>query len=176
MNPRKSKLLVVDASIVSRNEYPVSKQCRELLYAILEICHRVILTPEIKEEWDLHQMQFVRQWRRRMMAKKKLVIQSSSSLAALKDKITKVEKDPTKLEAMMKDSHLIEASLRANKIILSLDDSARDAFSSISIKIKEIKSILWLNPKHECDDTINQWLEDGAVIIDRWTLAHNIKE
>jgi hypothetical protein len=48
-----SKLLVIDASIARscgapNATFPTSKNCRDFLNAVLTICHRMVLTDDIK--------------------------------------------------------------------------------------------------------------------------------
>jgi len=173
MNPQKSKLLVIDASIVGQNEYPTSKQCRDLLNAILDICHKVIITPKISEEWKAHELRFIKRWRRRMDARKKIIIKNPSAKDRLKKKINRQPYDPVTLEAILKDFRLIEASLDSDKIIISLDDTARDYYADLSTHIAEIQSILWLNPAQESFEALFDWLQRGAKPLKKWTLGYH---
>ncbi len=55
----RSRLLVVDASIASAagdvSTHPTSRRCRDFLLAIREICHQIVMTAPIQQEWDKHQ-------------------------------------------------------------------------------------------------------------------------
>ncbi len=76
--PRKLlRRLVIDADVArsagcQEAIYPTSKYCRYFLEEVLEICHCVIMSVAIAEEWDRHHSGFARTWRRRMVASKKL--------------------------------------------------------------------------------------------------------
>ena len=64
-----SKRLVIDASVAryagdEGANYPKSVHCRQFLFPVLDICHQVVMTPSIKEEWDKHQSKFALTWRR----------------------------------------------------------------------------------------------------------------
>ncbi|MGA9382780.1 MAG: hypothetical protein WBV73_28800 [Phormidium sp.] len=64
-----SKLLVIDASVAraaggESAKSPTSKYCRDFLLAVLDISHRVVMTPDIRKEWDKHQSSFARTWLR----------------------------------------------------------------------------------------------------------------
>jgi hypothetical protein len=72
-----SRRLVIDASVARSSggeaaTYPTSKHCRDFLKATLKICHRVVMTPDIMEEWRAHQSGFARRWRVSMEARKKV--------------------------------------------------------------------------------------------------------
>jgi len=52
-----SRRIVVDASVArsaGETSHLDSVLCREFLQAMLKICHRVVLTPEIEREWRKH--------------------------------------------------------------------------------------------------------------------------
>lgn len=172
MNPQKSKLLVIDASIVGQNEYPASKQCRDLLNSVLEICHKIIITPDISEEWKAHELRFIKRWRRQMDARKKIIVRNPVSKDQLKKKIKRQLYDADTLDAILKDFRLIEASLCADKVIISLDDTARQYYSDLSVHIGEFKTILWINPTQETIEEMNRWLEQGAEPWEKWTLGY----
>ncbi len=58
-----SRLLVVDASVArsaGETENPVSSCCRNALFAILTICHHVVMTEAIQSEWNRHMSRFMR--------------------------------------------------------------------------------------------------------------------
>jgi hypothetical protein len=67
---------VIDASIAHAagevSMHPTSRNCREFLQAVLVICHRMVLTPRIQQEWSKHESRFARTWRKSMMARKKI--------------------------------------------------------------------------------------------------------
>ena len=78
-------------------------------------------------------------------------------------KIGQEEMSGAIFEIMLKDCHLLETALdkSAGKIVLSLDDSVRFHFKMVSIQIKDIRSIVWVNPGQPEDGAI-AWLEAGA--------------
>jgi hypothetical protein len=52
--------LVIDASVARSSgdqgaTYPTSVNCRDFLLAVLNICHQLVMTQDIKAEWDKHQ-------------------------------------------------------------------------------------------------------------------------
>jgi hypothetical protein len=68
-------------------------------------------------------------------------------------------------EAMLKDVHLIEAALAADKIVASLDDEARRLFN-----VAELSTVVWVNPVAHHEDCLT-WLADGAEPVERWLLS-----
>ena len=42
--------------------HPTPKHCRDFLESVRVICHRVVMSKEIKEEWDEHKSNFTRTW------------------------------------------------------------------------------------------------------------------
>jgi hypothetical protein len=70
-----SKLLVIDASVAHAagwSDHPDSSAGRHFLRAVLDVCHQMVLTPEVAEEWRRHQSKYTRTWRTEMYARKKV--------------------------------------------------------------------------------------------------------
>ena len=87
--------------------HPTSRNCREFLQAVLAICHRMVLTPPIQEEWNRHQSRFARTWRKSMMARKEnRARQASASDHSLREAIANVVSDESVAEIIEKDRHL----------------------------------------------------------------------
>jgi hypothetical protein len=73
-----SKRLLIAASVAryAGNEganYRKSVHCRQFLFPVLDICHQVVMTPSIQEEWDKHQSKFALTWRRQTNGSKEKV-------------------------------------------------------------------------------------------------------
>jgi hypothetical protein len=98
-----------------------------------------------------------------MYARKKIVILVAPANPGLRLRLTEgrglIERD-----AILKDVHLIEAALRADRIVASLDDTARAMFH-----IAELNVITWVNPVSETT-RIRAWLEAGAPPVEEWKL------
>ena len=58
----------------TRRSIPRPSNCCEFLQAVLDVCHRMVLTAPIREEWNKHQSRFARTWRVSMMARKKIEV------------------------------------------------------------------------------------------------------
>ncbi len=169
MKNKQSKRLVIDASIAQAagtTEHPSSKLSRECLSAVLHICHKVVVTPAISEEWNKHQSLFAKKWLRNMIAKKKMVIGvnlTDGEKKQLHDNIEEFGKSTNQVNAMIKDVHLLEAALATDGIVISSDEKVRELFNDLSEPVVSLKQITWVNPTHPDEQTI-EWLENGANV------------
>src|ERR1700733_12490318 len=132
-----SRRLVIDASVASaagQTMAPASRRCREFLQAVLRISHRAAMTPLLREEWKRHQSLFARAWLAEMTSKGKV------------EATPDVQNDQLRTEApgtrsAQKDLHLIEAALATDKIVVSLDDTARGELS-----VPAAAEVMWVHP------------------------------
>jgi hypothetical protein len=166
MPSKTSKRLIIDASIAHASGgksavHPTSKRCRDFLLATLKVCHQAVLTPELQEEWDRHQSSFARLWRQSMVARRKLYIADVSPNDRLRDKIIRAAAIAKHREAMLKDTHLIEAAIATDRIIVSLDETVRVLFKVASQRVGELRVIMWANPDQP-EERCVIWLEAGA--------------
>lgn len=174
-----SKLLVIDASVAraagGESAIGKSKDCRDFLLAVLDISHRVVMTRDIRKEWDKHQSNFAQTWLRTMVAKKKLVYRND---IVINDELWKGVEDFTEFdnqrEAMIKDLLLIEAALVTDKIIVSLDEIVRKLFDRAAEQVEELRNIVWVNPAKPEEQVIS-WLESGAAAELERMLGFHIK-
>jgi len=164
-----SKRLVIDTDIMravsetdsARGTDPRPKCCRDLLLAVFRICHAVVVTPEIAQEWDRNQSRFGATWRVSMSRRKgKTYRVQVVDDAALSARIERFAPSDKALEAVKKDMLLISAALVADGIIVSLDETARQAFNAIAPHVGELRGVTWVNP--ELDAQTVPWLEGGA--------------
>ena len=151
-----SRLLVIDASVLRSAGQAIghSAHCSSILGNILDICHRAILSPEIKSEWDKHHSRLAVKWRGSMIARKKLlnidlVTEANVSIRSKISELTGIsDKDRVALE---KDAHIIDAALRASKIIVTGDVRLR----ALVHKWLGLKEIEWL-VVHQDDSMIQR--------------------
>ncbi|HBE19236.1 MAG TPA: hypothetical protein DEG17_14545 [Cyanobacteria bacterium UBA11149] len=163
-----SKCLVIDASVAhaaggEKAIYPTSVYCRDFLKAVLDICHKFVMTPDIREEWNNHQSQFARKWRSQMVAKGKFEFLDVSVNQELWDKIDAIAATDKQRRDMFKDLRLIEAAIATDKTVISLDDNtARKLFSRAATEVDELKDIVWVNPTKVEEEKPIEWLKNGA--------------
>jgi len=180
MAARKSKRLVIDASVARAAggedaSHPTSKHCRDFLEAIRRICHQIVITPEIGEEWKRHQSKFARQWLVSMTAKKKARRLGNVTDNGLRDKVERsiVEMKENDREAIRKDFRLIEAAIATDRIVISLDETARALFAAAVRSVGKLKNIVWVNPSRPGEELI-LWLANGAKPEKRRLLGFRI--
>jgi predicted nucleic acid-binding protein len=139
------RLLVVDASVVrsaGESEHPQSSACRRCLLAIRDICHRVAVTPDIREEWRRHMSRFSRTWRHSMAARRKPLVH----VAPAHVPIDMTTYSDAARAAIKKDLCLLEAALAADRVIVTRDDSLREALSGRPDGMVLLQSVRWINP------------------------------
>jgi PAS domain-containing protein len=174
-----SKVLVVDTDVVlhaSARREPLprpSRECRHLLMEILEVCHRAILTPALKEEYHRRRSPFLRRWRRWMHGPKKLVMRHVLANQNLRRRVLRSVPPRCDPEEVLKDMPLIEAALAADGTIVSCDRPARDAFGGAAREVRELREIVWVNPADVGEEALTAWLEEGAPPRDEWTLGYS---
>jgi hypothetical protein len=162
------KELVIDASVAQAagwGEHPDSSGSRHFLRAVLEIAHRMVLTPPLVTEWHRHQSKFTREWRKSMHARRKVRMLDAQENAGLRARTLGPDIDEPLRQIRLKDLPLIEAALRTDEIVVSLDEQARAAF-----QIRELSTITWVNPVREREQ-MKGWLEEGAEPVDQWRLG-----
>jgi hypothetical protein len=101
-----------------------------------------------------------------MYTRKKLVFLQVQRNPALRLRLT-FGHGPLEREAILKDAHLIEAALSADRIVASLDETARTLFQTTELNV-----VTWVNPVSE-RARIKAWLEEGAPPVDEWKLGHH---
>ncbi|MDY6805348.1 MAG: hypothetical protein SXA11_16275 [Cyanobacteriota bacterium] len=168
-----SKRLVIDASVARAagdKDAPTSQNCRDFLTAVKDICHQLVMTPEIKKEWDKHQSTFTQRWRSSMVAKKKLVYQDIAVDNDLWNLIKKYSETEKQQKAMEKDLLLIEAAIATDKIVVSLDETVKELFAKATAEIEVLKQVAWVNPDVGEEEAI-AWLKNGADIESKYLLG-----
>ncbi|HEX7180520.1 MAG TPA: hypothetical protein VF756_01660 [Thermoanaerobaculia bacterium] len=63
--------------------------------------------------------------------------------------------------ALEEDAHLVEAALRADRIVISRDEQVRALFRIACLSLREIQDVLWANPESE-DEKVVAWVQRGA--------------
>lgn len=176
MKNARSKKLVIDASVARASggegaTHPTSVITRNFLQAVLTICHKAVMTPAIRDEWNQHQSGYARTWRRSMMARRKLILLDVEERQDVRQPVELEDITPEQKNAMLKDCHLIEAAITTDKQIVSLDDTARKLFVGLSHRVADIQDVMWINPVADTEPVM-AWLEGGQEDA-RWKLVHN---
>lgn len=158
--------LVVNASVARAAGgewaiFPTSRNCRDFLAEIINLGHFVIMTTEIRKEWNKHCSLYSLSWLAAMTKRKKSIFLANVENDGLRQKIITNAPDDGSRNAMIKDIILIEAAMYADNTIASLDETVQKKYKGISIKVTEIGQIVWVNPDKE-DETPIIWLRQGA--------------
>ena len=144
--------MVVDASVAraaGRTDHNRSRACREFLRWVLEYCHQLAINADVDKEWRKHQSNFARQWRVAMVQKDKVKDLGHQDCSTLKNRIQALELNKPSLRAMQKDAFLIVAAQAADRVIVSVDNVARDLFEKHAKQLKTPLGIKWRNPEEE---------------------------
>lgn len=128
--------------------------------AMLDICHRVVRTDAIGEEWKRHRSKFFRGWLVNMYGRKKVDWIQSPELG-LQTKLSNAFANPLDRATAMKDVHLLDAAIATRSPIVSHDDTSRLLFASACTKVPELQGIVWIDPCAMQDAGL-EWLERGA--------------
>jgi hypothetical protein len=96
-----------------------------------------------------------------MTAKKKIVTATVDADSRIRTAIERAIGDAISSDEILKDIALVEAALETDKIIISLDENARHAFSELAQQIPELRTIVWINPANPSEQAI-AWLQQGA--------------
>ena len=165
---KNTKRLVIDTDIaqaVGTKNDPRSRGSLLTFRAVLNLCHQVVLTDAIDEEWARHTARtrefnawYIDMRRRKdKVARLKQVINDELRLS-----VEALDFAPTVIADMMKDIHLLEAALAADKIILSSNDRERRRFKAAADEIEIIQEVIWVNPIIT-DENVIDWLGKGAI-------------
>ena len=125
MANKNSKRLVIDTSIArsaggENAVHPESKDCRDFLLAVLSICHKIVVNPEMKAEWYKHESIFFRKWRVQIIAKRNFIYvdKEDKNFLEIKTQIESLAKTYENREAMEKDCFLLELALAHDNIVV----------------------------------------------------------
>lgn len=166
MPKQNSKRLVIDASVAKAAGgidavHPQPKSCRDFLIEVRECEHQLVMTGEIRMEWNKHQSRFAQEWRSSMVARKQFAFVQDAALPDLTPQIDSLSATDKQLNAMRKDSLLAECAIVSDRTVAALDDTVRRLFAEATSTIIELKQIVWVNPSN-ADEASLTWLQNGA--------------
>ena len=168
MQSRDLKRLVVNASVARaaggvEATALVSVNCTEFLETLRDECsHRVVMTPELSEEWEENQSKFAATWLRSMIARKRFNYVEPPVNQALHNEIEGTATSENEIKDMQKDVHLLEAARATDQTIISLDETVRGLFARATQHVGEIRDIVWVNPERMEEEGPIEWLKNGA--------------
>lgn len=169
MPRKKAKRLVIDADTAraagtAQATHPTAKNCHDFLLRMLTTTsHLLVMTPEIRDEWNKHQSKYARIWLSRMIAKRRFLFVQAEHYPDLCQRAEEAAQSDKQRYAIFKDFHLVEAALATDQRIVSLDQIMRGLLSrAVTEKgVKELQVIIWVNPDKPEEEAI-AWLQNGA--------------
>jgi hypothetical protein len=183
---RLSRRLVIDASVArsaTMSQDETSTACREFLQAVLDVCHRAVLTADVYREWDYNALRirtksderrtrFLVDWMFAMSRKKrgKILRARVDRDEALRAKINRLGLPGNARHEITEDLHLVEAAPASDRIVVSRDDSVRDLLRGIAGGCPEFAKVLWCNPVELGEEGV-EWLRTGARVVKAWQLG-----
>lgn len=167
--------LVIDANVAraaggEAANYPTSKLTRDCLQAVLGNSHELVMSPEITAEWNTHQSGFARRWRLSMTARRRIRRIESQFNAQLRIRLRAATNTAGEWDELEKDCILIEAALSSDRAIISLDDTARELFRVRSVRVGEIREVIWVNPAR-AEELVIEWIAAGCALANERTLG-----
>jgi len=182
-----SKRLVIDTSVLRaasgvETSSEDAASCGHFLEAVLEICHRVVRSEAIKSEWkkgrperpwNLYMSRYSRKWFLLMTSKRKVhKIEEETYSQDVRDNLEESQDTDSQKKAVLKDAFLVEAALKTDLIIVSLDEKLKELLKRSIPAISDVKTILWVNPTRKTVSLL-EWLEAGAPFEKKWTVGYD---
>ena len=134
--------------------------CEEFLRSILDICHSVVVTESIEDEWNAHRSRWALRWRSAMESRSKIQFRSASEDNALRSLVRTAVSSQSVAQDLEKDARLLEACRQGDLIVASADCEARRGFARCASDIGWLGRVVWVNPR--TDASLVNWLERGA--------------
>lgn len=135
--------------------------CERFLESVREICHQVVVTGPIEEEWDNHSSRWALIWRREMEDSKKLLTPEVCQDPELRTEVRALVASSSQITTYLEDdAHLVEACREGDLIVASGDKRARRGFASCVSSVDWLGEIVWVNPA--TDSSLVDWLKRGA--------------
>ena len=81
-------------------------------------------------------------------------------------------KGTSEQQGMLKDAHLIEAAVDADRRVISCDDTVRRLYRRVAPKVDDLREIVWVNPTKTAGEKPIPWLRGGAPAEPRRMLGY----
>jgi hypothetical protein len=163
----RSQLIVVDADVAQAcgdSDRQPAPQVLRTLQAILSICHRVLVPPELDAEWAKHARhnRAFQRWRVQMAGRRKIIKRPLRELALTARQLARFAGNEGEEQQVRKDAHLVSTALEQDTPVISLDDRMRRFLVRCLPDMPRLAGITWVNPLHPEEEVI-LWLERGAL-------------
>ncbi|NUQ86581.1 MAG: hypothetical protein HUU11_17915 [Anaerolineales bacterium] len=155
-----SRRIVVDADVKSKcgglqksaNDADFTP-IREVLQSMLDVCHRVVLSDDLKSEMDARGGQWFMRWLRMMKVRRKVVWLSPG----VDDLFKRIARDRTidaeRRRRIAKDAHVLNLAIAADGLLLSCDDVLRRDWQGLPDRHQPQRRVAILNPEKQTPTT-----------------------
>ena len=164
--------IVVDADVgfaAGGSEHPTSKNSRLVLQAILENNFRVVFCKALAQEWKVHASIFSKTWLASMVSRKRFVMIDPEDLIA--SVVLESGLSESKINAALKDAHVVNAALASDRFLASNDKKAREIFSDVAKLTNKLNDLVWAVPCDDCED-IQLVLTKRGYVPRGWNLIN----
>ncbi|QOZ92910.1 hypothetical protein EU243_15105 [Bacillus velezensis] len=150
---------IIDACVLTSAspKTQVSKRVAAFLDIFLKTKNKIGMTEDLKKEWFDHKSTYTAKVFGMLKNQRRIIkISDHETVEDLRTKIQNI-KDKQRVEAILKDMHLLEAAILTDKFIISLDNKARNNFNHFYNCVPGIPDVCWLNPSDE-NEKATEWL------------------
>ena len=150
--PAVSIRYVVDASVAGAanrrraGEAATARRCRTYMLTIMTACHRIVMTDDLKREWDHRGSNWSKDFYLQMVRKGKVRWVVPEDCSAIEASIDDSDLSDPQKHAMLKDIRLVAAALPASRRIVTLDQTSIDLFGLLSESVGRLEVLVWTNP------------------------------
>ncbi|MGG0610957.1 hypothetical protein [Bacillus altitudinis] len=167
--------LIIDASVVTSAspKNGISKRSADFLDKFLETKNKLGLTEELKAEWLNHKSSYTAKVLTKTKQEQRIIkIKGYEDTQDIRQKVHNI-KDKQRIYAILKDVHLLEAAILTDKLIVSLDNKARNNFSHFYNCINNLPNVCWINPCENSESALD-WLDSkDKYSSERFIINHS---
>ncbi|MEX0716424.1 MAG: hypothetical protein WD066_07555 [Planctomycetaceae bacterium] len=135
--------------------------CRRFLEVMRDVRHHLATSREVFDEYREHQSRFFKKWLRSMFSRKLHARVEPGSVEDIRTALEQLDVLSRDRQATIKDLHVVATAFEADRLVASMDETARRCFSAATVTAARLKEIAWVNPTLEADEPV-EWLEAGA--------------
>ncbi|GAB4211206.1 MAG: hypothetical protein OHK0013_32680 [Sandaracinaceae bacterium] len=167
-----SRRLVVDANVLrsasnTDEARPPGSDCRAVLEAIYRICHRAVVSPALRAEYERHASKYGVRWLEAMASKGKLEDGEARTTSRARGWMQSAAlSSEREREELRKDLHLVLAALETDHVVVSSETKVRGLLERVLGDADPALGWALVGP------TTVAWLEAGAPLTAEITVPH----
>lgn len=128
------------------------------LQTMRDVEDQVVVTPEIRAEWEQHWSRFFRTWLRSMYGRKQVATLEAPPDKAMRQRLGGLGLAERQVFEARKDAHLIEAARVADRVVCSFDVHACNCFRRLAVLVNWVGDIAWIDPERDAEELLS-WLK-----------------